>query len=291
MASIRLHQVSVSFPIYDAKSRSIKKRVIAAAGRGRIATGESNHVVIRALNGVSLNIEHGDRVGLIGRNGAGKTTLLRVMAGIYEPPSGAVEIEGRVAPLFDIGMGMDPESSGYENILLRGLLLGLRKAEIRAKFDEIAAFTELGEFLEMPLRTYSAGMFARLAFAISTSIDPEILLLDEGIGAGDDVFLEKAKQRLDALINRARILVLASHSDELVRKLCNRAVLMENGQVVATGSTDEVLERYHRKAGTAMSSLVHKTDEPLSESRGERSRGGTANANVVAVASDTLGLK
>jgi ABC-type polysaccharide/polyol phosphate transport system ATPase subunit len=220
--------------------------------------------VIRALNGVSVNIEHGDRVGLIGRNGAGKTTLLRVMAGIYEPPSGTVEIEGRVAPLFDIGMGMDPESSGYENILLRGLYLGLRKAEIRAKVDEIADFTELGEFLEMPLRTYSAGMFARLAFAISTSIDPEILLLDEGIGAGDDVFLEKAKQRLDALINRARILVLASHSDLLIRKLCNRAILMENGQVDASGSTDEMLERYHGKPTVPVSSLVQAYSEPVS---------------------------
>jgi ABC-2 type transport system ATP-binding protein/lipopolysaccharide transport system ATP-binding protein len=264
MASIRLNQVSVSFPIYDAKSRSIKKRVLAAAGRGRIGTSEDNHVVIRALDGISVKIEHGDRVGLIGRNGAGKTTLLRVMAGIYEPPSGSVEIEGRVAPLFDIGMGMDPESSGYENILLRGLYLGLRKAEIRAKVDEIADFTELGEFLEMPLRTYSAGMFARLAFAISTSIDPEILLLDEGIGAGDDVFLEKAKRRLDALINRARILVLASHSDELVRKLCNQAILMENGRVVTSGPTDEMLERYHQKASAAAPILVHETDAAMS---------------------------
>jgi len=264
MASILLNQVSVSFPIYDAKSRSIKKRVLAAAGRGRIGTSEDNHVVIRALNGVSVKIEHGERVGLIGRNGAGKTTLLRVMAGIYEPPSGTVEIEGRVAPLFDIGMGMDSESSGYENILLRGLFLGLRKAEIRAKVDEIADFTELGEFLDMPLRTYSAGMFARLAFAISTSIDPEILLLDEGIGAGDEAFLEKAKQRLDAMINRARILVLASHSDELVRKLCNRAMLMENGQVVASGSTDEMLQRYHRKASTPAPSLAQADGEPVS---------------------------
>jgi ABC-type polysaccharide/polyol phosphate transport system ATPase subunit len=259
-----MDRVSVSFPIYDAKSRSIKKRVLTAAGRGRIATGESNHVVIRALNDVSLNIEHGERVGLIGRNGAGKTTLLRVMAGIYEPPAGTVEVEGRVAPLFDIGMGMDPESSGYENILLRGLYLGLRKAEIRAKIDEIAEFTELGEFLEMPLRTYSAGMFARLAFAISTSIDPEILLLDEGIGAGDEAFLEKAKQRLDAMINRARILVLASHSDELVRKLCNRAILMQNGQIVASGSTDEMLERYHGKASVPASNLAHAAGEPVS---------------------------
>ena len=260
MASIRLDQVSVSFPIYDAKSRSIKKRVLVAAGRGRIGTSEDNHVVIRALNGVSVKVEHGDRVGLIGRNGAGKTTLLRVMAGIYEPPLGTVEVEGRVAPLFDIGMGMDPESSGYENILLRGLYLGLRKAEIRAKFDEIAEFTELGEFLEMPLRTYSAGMFARLAFAISTSIEPEILLLDEGIGAGDEAFLEKAKKRLDTLIKRAGILVLASHSEPLVRELCNRAILLENGHVIASGSIDDMFERYHQKTNVPAPRLVHAAD-------------------------------
>jgi len=216
------------------------------------------------LRNVSFSLEAGASAALIGRNGAGKTTLLRVMAGIYEPPAGTVEVEGRVAPLFDIGMGMDPESSGYENILLRGLYLGLRKAEIRAKVDEIAEFTELGEFLEMPLRTYSAGMFARLAFAISTSIDPEILLLDEGIGAGDEAFLEKAKQRLDAMINRARIMVLASHSDELVRKLCNRAILMQNGEIVASGSTDEMLERYHGKASVPASSLAHAAGEPVS---------------------------
>jgi ABC-type polysaccharide/polyol phosphate transport system ATPase subunit len=264
MASIRLDQVSVSFPIYDAKSRSIKKRVLTAAGRGRIGTSEDNHVVIRALNSVSVKIEHGDRVGLIGRNGAGKTTLLRVMAGIYEPPSGTIKVEGRVAPLFDIGMGMDPESSGYENILLRGLYLGLRKAQIKAKFDEIAEFTELGEFLEMPLRTYSAGMFARLAFAISTSIDPEILLLDEGIGAGDEAFLAKAKNRLDRLIKRAGILVLASHSEILVRQLCNRAILLENGHVVASGSTDDMFDRYHQKPSASAPPLVHETDAAAS---------------------------
>jgi ABC-2 type transport system ATP-binding protein/lipopolysaccharide transport system ATP-binding protein len=190
-----------------------------------------------------VKVDNGDRVALIGRNGAGKTTLLRVMVGIYEPLSGMIEVKGRVAPLFDIGMGMDPESSGYQNILLRGLFLGLRKSEIRAKFDEIAEFTELGDFLEMPLRK----MYSRLAFAISTCIEPEILLLDEGIGAGDNAFLAKAKHRLDALIKRAGILVLASHSEGLIRELCNRAILLENGQVAASGSTDEIFERYHKQ--------------------------------------------
>ena len=248
MASIRLHRVSVSFPIYSAGSRSIRTRLMAAGSGGRIGTDGASHVVVRGLKDVTAEIAHGDRVALIGRNGAGKTTLLRVMAGIYEPIAGTAIIEGKVAPLFDVGLGMDPESSGYENILLRGLYLGLSRAEIRAKADEIAAFTELGSFLNLPLRTYSAGMHTRLSFAVSTSIDPEILLLDEGVGAGDAAFLEKAKRRLDAVVARAGILVLASHAETLVRQLCTRAILLDQGGVVASGPIDEVLERYHRAA-------------------------------------------
>ena len=248
MASIRLDHVSVSFPIYSAGSRSIRARLMAAGSAGRIGTDASSHIVVRGLNDVTVEIAHGDRVALVGRNGAGKTTLLRVMAGIYEPVAGTATVDGKVAPLFDVGLGMDPESSGYENILLRGLYLGLSRAEIRAKADEIAEFTELGSFLSLPLRTYSAGMQTRLSFAVSTSIDPEILLLDEGIGAGDAAFLDKAKQRLDAFVARAGILVLASHSENLVRQLCTRAILLDQGCVVATGMVDEVLERYRKVA-------------------------------------------
>jgi ABC-2 type transport system ATP-binding protein/lipopolysaccharide transport system ATP-binding protein len=153
-------------------------------------------------------------------------------------------VEGKVAPLFDVGLGMDPESSGHENIVLRGLYLGLAKAEIKAKADEIAEFTELGSFLSLPLRTYSAGMRARLAFAVSTCIDPEILLLDEGIGAGDAAFLDKAKQRLNAFVARAGILVLASHADALVRQFCTKAFLLDQGRIVASGPVQEVLDRY-----------------------------------------------
>jgi homopolymeric O-antigen transport system ATP-binding protein len=244
VAAIRLHSVSVSFPIYSAGGRSIRGRLLAAGSGGRIGTDSASHVVVRGLNEVTAEIEHGDRVALVGRNGAGKTTLLRVMAGIYEPVSGRVSIEGRVAPLFDVGLGMDPESSGYENIRLRGLYLGLSNAEIKTKIDDIAEFTELGAFLALPLRTYSLGMQARLAFAISTCIDPEILLLDEVIGAGDAGFIAKAKQRLEQLVARAGVLVLASHADALVRQFCSKAILLEQGSVVATGSVEEVLERY-----------------------------------------------
>jgi ABC-type polysaccharide/polyol phosphate transport system ATPase subunit len=244
VASIRLDHVSVSFPIYSAGSRSLRARLMAAGSGGRIGTEGANHVVVRGLEDVTLEVAHGDRVALIGRNGAGKTTLLRVMAGIYEPIAGTAIVEGKVAPLFDVALGMDPESTGYENIMLRGLYLGLSRAEIRAKADEIAEFTELGSFLGLPLRTYSTGMHARLSFAVSTCIDPEILLLDEGIGAGDAAFLEKARERLDALVARAGILVLASHSEKLVRQFCTKALLLEGGRVVSANSVDAVLEQY-----------------------------------------------
>src|SRR5436190_11914710 len=230
MPLVELCDVSVSFPVYSAGSRSLKNAMIAATTGGRIGQ-DSNHVVVQALDQVSLTFEHGDRVALIGHNGAGKTTLLRVLAGIFEPPFGSVHIEGRVTPMFDITLGIDPECTGYENIIIRGLYLGLSKSETLERMDGVARFTELGEFLELPVRTYSAGMQARLAFAMATCIEPELLLLDEGIGAGDASFWEKANERLDAFVAKAGILVLASHSLELVRRLCNKAVLMERGRV------------------------------------------------------------
>ncbi len=241
MAAISINDVSVSFPIYSSGSRSLKKAVIAASTGGRIGQDE-RHVVIQALANVSLEIGHGDRVALLGHNGAGKTTLLRVMAGIFEPITGAIVVEGRITPLFDIQLGIDPESTGYENIVLRGLYLGLSRAEALAKMDSVAEFTELGEFLKFPVRTYSAGMQARLAFAMATSVEPEILLLDEGIGAGDAAFVEKAAKRLDSFIERAGILVLASHAPTLVRRLCNKAIVMEHGRVVWTGDVENGLQ-------------------------------------------------
>jgi ABC-2 type transport system ATP-binding protein/lipopolysaccharide transport system ATP-binding protein len=248
LASIRLDHVSVSFPIYSAGGRSIRTRLMTAGSGGRIGTDGASHVVVRGLQDVTAQVVHGDRVALIGRNGAGKTTLLRVMAGIYEPIAGTAMIEGRIAPLFDFGLGMDPEGTGYDNIILRGLYLGLSRAGIRSKVDEIAEFTELGPFLNLPLRTYSAGMQTRLSFAVSTCIEPEILLLDEGIGAGDAAFLEKARRRLEAVVARAGILVFASHSEGLVRQLCTRAILLDQGSVVMAGPIDAVLERYKSAA-------------------------------------------
>lgn len=244
MPSVELNAVSVTFPIFSAGTRSLKNAMISATTGGRIGN-DASRVVVQALDQVSFNLTQGDRVALIGHNGAGKTTLLRVLAGIFEPLVGDVRIEGKVTPMFDVSLGIDPESTGYENIVLRGLYLGLSRAEALARIDDVAKFTELGAFLDLPVRTYSMGMQARLAFAMSTCIDPDILLLDEGIGSGDADFMEKANLRLDAFIRRAGILVLASHSVELIRRLCTSAIVMEHGRVKWKGDIEGALAVYH----------------------------------------------
>jgi ABC-type polysaccharide/polyol phosphate transport system ATPase subunit len=203
--------------------------------------------VVRALDNVSLRLQHGDRIGLIGHNGAGKSTMLRVLAGIYQPSQGLISIDGRVSPLFTTSPGMDGDDTGYENIVTCGLMLGMSRAEIERKLPEIEAFTELSDYLALPVRTYSSGMMVRLGFAIATAIDPEILLLDEGLGAGDARFAKRAAQRVEALIGRSSIMVLASHSDDLIRQMCNRAILLEHGRLVADGPTEAVLQLYYQR--------------------------------------------
>ena len=195
---------------------------------------------------MSLKLEHGDRLGMIGHNGAGKSTLLRVLAGVYVPTSGRVVIDGRVSALFNTVPGLDMDDTGFENILTCGLFLGMSKSEILAKTPEIAEFTELGDYLNLPVRTYSAGMITRLGFAIATTIDPEILLLDEGLSAGDARFAQHAEKRVDSLVERSSILVIASHAEAMVRSMCNRAILLESGRVVSAGDVDEVIETYER---------------------------------------------
>ena len=233
----------VEFPIFDAKSRSLKKTFFGKAG-GTIGRNTSNVLVIEALRDITLSLSTGDRVGLVGHNGAGKSTLLRLLSGIYEPTRGKAIVNGRVAPIFDLGVGMDPEISGYENIIIRGLFLGETRKKMLSKIDEIAEFTELGEYLSMPLRTYSTGMRVRLAMGVVTSIDPEILLLDEGIGAVDADFLKKAQARLQKLVERSGILVFASHSTEFLARLCKTAIWIDHGIIKMIGGIEDVVRAY-----------------------------------------------
>ena len=242
MAHIKLTDVGVEFPIHNAKSRSLQLQVFSALG-GKLAR-HSRAVFVRALNGVNLDFQEGDRIGIVGHNGAGKTTLLRVLAGVYEPTQGALSIDGRLSSFTDITLGMDPEATGLDNIIFRCVFMGLSFAEARKLSPSIEEFSELGEFLRLPVRTYSTGMFLRLAFAISTSIEPEIIVMDEMIGAGDARFLEKAKRRLADLLTRVKILVVATHDSSIMESLCNKIVWLEHGEVRKIGPFTEVYPDY-----------------------------------------------
>lgn len=238
MAHISIQDLSVEFAVYGSSSRSLKNTLMAQATGGRIMPAARDIVVVRALDKLSLDIEDGDRVGLLGHNGAGKTTLMRTLAGIYKPSAGSITIEGRIGTILDPSAGMDHEATGIENIYLRGHLLGMSRSEIEANIDDIAEFTELGDFLALPMKTYSMGMVARLSFGISTAMHNDILLIDEGIGAGDAVFQEKAHKRIEGLFARTSIVVLASHNDEIIARFCNRRIRLEHGCVVSDEAAD-----------------------------------------------------
>jgi lipopolysaccharide transport system ATP-binding protein len=243
MASIAITGVSISFPLYHSESRSLKKTVFAAAA-GRVGEDRKHRLVVEALRDISFTLNSGDRLGFVGSNGAGKTTLLRTMAGIYEPYEGNVIIDGAVTALLDPGQGMNPELTGRENIRLRGLFNGLARGQTAQLEADVAQFAELDQFLELPVRTYSAGMVIRLGFALATAIKPQILLMDEWMLAGDASFMEKARHRLETMVRGADILVLSSHSAETIMKWCNRVIWMDRGQVKADGAPDEVLAAY-----------------------------------------------
>ena len=244
-SELSLDNVSVSFPIYHGGSRSLKKSLLFRGSGGQLASDASHRITVEALRNVSMEFRTGDRVALIGKNGAGKTTLLRVMAGIYEPVTGVVKSRGRISPMFDISLGIDGDISGYDNIRLRGLILGLPAREIEERMADIAEFTELGDYLDIPVRTYSSGMMTRLTFAVATCFSPEILLMDEWIVAGDAGFLAKAQHRVEAFVEQAGILVLASHSTEICRRWCNKAVWMERGEVKMAADISAVLDSYN----------------------------------------------
>jgi len=247
-SELSLDNVSVSFPIYHGGSRSLKKSLLFRGSGGQLASDASHRITVEALRNVSMEFRTGDRVALIGNNGAGKTTLLRVMAGIYEPVTGVVKSRGRISPMFDISLGIDGDISGYDNIRLRGLILGLPAREIEERMADIAEFTELGDYLDIPVRTYSSGMMTRLTFAVATCFSPEILLMDEWIVAGDAGFLAKAQHRVEAFVEQAGILVLASHSTEICRRWCNKAVWMERGEVKMAADISAVVDSYNSVA-------------------------------------------
>jgi homopolymeric O-antigen transport system ATP-binding protein len=249
---LRLRDVSVEFPIYQASSRSLKKLLLASSTRGNLGRDARDRVNVRALSNVSLEIGNGERLAVIGLNGAGKTTLLKVFAGVYEPTHGRFTSSGRVSSLLDIQVGLNVDATGRENIVLRGMYMGIHPQEMRRRATEVAEFTELGEYLDMPVRTYSAGMMIRLAFAASTCIPPDILIMDEWLAAGDAQFLEKAQRRVEEFVRTSSILVLASHSLELVEQWCNRGLLLHQGRTVAIGPIDEVIAIYRRLAETGL---------------------------------------
>jgi ABC-type polysaccharide/polyol phosphate transport system ATPase subunit len=248
---LTLRNVDVSFPIYHGGSRSLKKSLLFRGSGGHMATDANQRIIVQALRNVSLQLVAGDRVALIGSNGAGKTTLLRVMAGIYEAVNGTVKSRGRISPMFDIGLGIDSELSGFDNIRLRGMILGLSSAEIEERLADIVEFTALGDYLDVPVRTYSSGMMTRLTFAVATCFAPEILLMDEWIMAGDASFLDKAQRRIETFVQRASVMVLASHSVETCRKFCNQGIWMDQGQIKAAGPIDDILKAYMADKKTA----------------------------------------
>ena len=232
MAHIELKNVTVDLPIYGAHNMNLKGRVA-----NFLARRETEVEIIRAINDVSLSIKDGDRIGIVGPNGAGKTTLLRVMAGIIKPSQGEVTIQGSVVSMIDQGLGMDPQCSGIENIFRRGIFLNQSTLQMQSRIDDIIEFSGLGDRIRHPLYTYSSGMRARLAFSIATSVEPEILIIDEGIGAADEEFSERASVRLDVFLKNAGILLMASHSKQFLNMFCESDIALKNGVVEIRKST------------------------------------------------------
>ncbi len=241
--SLVIDNLSIDFPLYHGSARSLKKTVFAAAS-GRLGEDRQKRVVVQALRDVSFRLKAGDRLGLVGGNGAGKTTLLRTMAGIYEPVVGHVEVCGVVTAMLDSSLGMNPDLTGRENIMLRGLYNGYTKAQTRRMEEDVHDFAELGEFMDLPVRFYSSGMIVRLSFAMATAISPEVLLMDEWVLAGDANFLDKARTRLENVVRGADILVLSSHVPTIVTQWCTRVIWMDHGRIREDGRPEEVLAHY-----------------------------------------------
>jgi lipopolysaccharide transport system ATP-binding protein len=244
MTNIILKDVNIEFPIYSIKARSLKSQLVQVATGGKIGSDLHGKTSIMALESVSLSLSDGDRLGILGHNGSGKSTLLRVISGVYAPKSGTVEVIGGVGSLIDISLGIDPEATGLENIYLRGAYLGLNKIQIEKKINQIISFSQLGEFINMPLRTYSSGMQMRLAFSIATITTYEILLMDEWLAIGDEGFKKRSEEKMNSILDDTKIMVLATHSRDLILKTCNRALWLEHGKVIMDGNVKDVVKKY-----------------------------------------------
>ena len=242
-AELLIENVSLDFPLYHGNARSLKKTVLNSVA-GRMAADARSRVSVQALRDISFHLKAGDRLGLVGGNGAGKTTLLRILAGIYEPQSGHLRIDGSLNALLDPNLGMNLELSGRENIMLRGLYHGLNPVEIRRLADDVAEFADLGDFLDLPVRIYSSGMVVRLGFALATAIRPQVLLMDEWFLAGDANFLEKARSRLEDMVRGAEILVLSTHMPSVIHEWCSRVIWLDHGRIRADGLPNAVMAEY-----------------------------------------------
>lgn len=246
MVEIKLEHASVEFSVYNARSRSLRGDLMKRVGGHIGRSVKDDRVVIHALRDITLDLKAGTRLALVGHNGAGKSTMLHLLGGVYEPSSGSARIEGKVSSLLNLSMGMDPERTGRDNIVLRAAFLGMKLTEAKALVPEIAEFSELGPYLDLPMRTYSSGMAMRLGFGVSTAIQPDIILMDEMISVGDARFATKARARLQKMMERAGILVIASHSSDTLRQYCDRALWLKEGRIIADGPLEDILAQAHR---------------------------------------------
>jgi lipopolysaccharide transport system ATP-binding protein len=232
---VELQSVDLTYPIYSIKAQSIRNAIANIAVGGKLLRDGRDVIHVSALSNISFSLENGDRLGLIGHNGAGKTTLLKVLAGVYEPDKGTVSVKGRVSSMIDVSLGLDHELTGRDNLINMGRIRGFTTKQIIEKTPEIIEFTDLGQFIDLPMKTYSAGMMTRLIFGVATSLDPEILLMDEWIGAGDKSFFDKATARLNDILTRSRVIVLASHNYNLISGMCNKVLVLDGGKQIYFG--------------------------------------------------------
>lgn len=228
---VKARDIVIEFPIFNASHRSFKKTLLETMTGGKLTSNASHQIKVRAIDQASFSFKRGDRIGLLGHNGAGKTTLLRSLAGVYTPTSGMLHVHGQIVSLLDISMGLDSEATGFENIFLKGVLLGMTPKEIARKLNAIAEFSELGDYLNLPVRTYSSGMLLRLGFSVTASLQADVLLMDEWLSVGDTTFNEKVQKKIREMVQQSSVLVIATHAKATIKSLCNRVFVLEKGKI------------------------------------------------------------